>query len=57
MAERSFDKAVRPMLRTLAPQTGENDFGLLDRFAQFGDEEAFEILLERLGSKIEAAVD
>lgn len=52
MAERYLGKAVRQMLRSLASDSGDNDFCLLDRFAQFGDEEAFEILLERHGPMV-----
>src|SRR5262245_17994540 len=52
MAERSLAKAVRRILRRLAPPGGETDSHLLARFAQCGDEEAFAALLERHGPMV-----
>jgi NAD-dependent oxidoreductase involved in siderophore biosynthesis len=50
--EHPVGRACRHLLRTLAPQSGEHDFTLLDRFAQAGAEEAFEILLRRHGPMV-----
>ena len=52
MTESQLSKSVRQLLRTLAPESGEDDFCLLDRFARAGDEEAFEVLLKRHGPMV-----
>lgn len=52
MAEHPLARAVRQMLRKVAPHCAEDDFDLLDRFAKLSDEEAFEILLERHGPMV-----
>jgi RNA polymerase sigma factor (sigma-70 family) len=40
------------MLSAFAPESSKDDFSLLDRFAQFGDEAAFEILMGRHGQMV-----
>src|SRR5262249_27088073 len=52
MAEGPLARSVRQLLRSLAPHSGETDGHLLHRFAQGGDEEAFEILLQRHGPMV-----
>jgi RNA polymerase sigma factor (sigma-70 family) len=52
MAEHPLGEAARQLLRSLAPQSSDSDAQLLTRFAQLGDEEAFEVLLERHGPMV-----
>jgi RNA polymerase sigma factor (sigma-70 family) len=52
MAEHPLGKAIRHILHTLAPPSSDTDAHLLTRFAQLGDEQAFEILLERHGPMV-----
>ena len=46
MAEPAVGKAVAQILHSLAREQAEHDFRLLDRFAQNGDERAFEVLIQ-----------
>lgn len=52
MAEHPLGEAVRQILRSLTPQSGDTDAQLLTRFAQRGEEKAFEILLQRHGPMV-----
>jgi RNA polymerase sigma factor (sigma-70 family) len=52
MAEHPLGEAVRQILRSLTPKSGDTDAHLLMRFAQVGDEAAFEVLLERHGPMV-----
>ena len=52
MAQQAVGKAVAQILHSLAREQAEHDFYLLDRFAQDGDEKAFEILIQRHGPMV-----
>ena len=52
MAEHPLGKAIRHILRSLAPPSGDSDAHLLTRFTQLGDEEAFAVLLQRHGPMV-----
>jgi RNA polymerase sigma factor (sigma-70 family) len=52
MDECDIGRAVRQLLCFQVRQSGEHDFCLLDRFVQAGDEEAFELLVQRHGPMV-----
>ena len=52
MAEQAVGKAVARILHSLSREQAEHDFSLLDRFVQNGDENAFEILIQRHGPMV-----
>src|SRR5262249_40638721 len=52
MAEHRLGEAIRQILHSFTPQSGDTDAQLLTRFAQQGDEAAFEVLLERHGPMV-----
>jgi RNA polymerase sigma factor (sigma-70 family) len=52
MAEHPLGKAIRHFLRSLTSPSGDTDAYLLTRFAQRGDAEAFEVLLQRHGPMV-----